>query len=99
LILTVVTIVKVVMAAAPAFAQEASQQQYKVEQRSLNFELTVQGTPPADAMFFGQGPLMGLPVQLVDLDGDCIYTANTAVKVTVNPDGTIQPAPIAIFGG
>ena len=42
---------------------------------------------------------MGLPVQLVDLDGDSIYTANTAVKVTVNPDGTTQPTPIAIFGG
>jgi len=59
LILAVVTIVKVIMAAAPAFAQEASQQQYKVEQRSLNFELTVQGTPPVDTTFFGRGPLMG----------------------------------------
>jgi hypothetical protein len=99
LILAVVTIVKVILAAAPAFAQEASQQQYKVEQRWLNFELAVRGTPPADATFFGQGALMGLPVQLVDPGGDSIYTANTTVKVTVNPDGTTQPVPIAIFGG
>jgi hypothetical protein len=99
LVLTVVTIVKVIMTAAPVFAQEASPQQYEVEQRSVNFELTVQGTPPADTTFFGQGPLMGLPVQLVDPDGDSIYTGNTTVKVTVNPDGTTQPVPIAIFGG
>jgi LPXTG-motif cell wall-anchored protein len=38
-------------------------------------------------------------VQLVDLDGNSIYTGNTTVKVTVNPDGTTQPTPIAIFGG
>jgi hypothetical protein len=99
LVLTVVTIVKVIMAAAPAFAQEASQQQYGVEQRSLNFELTVQGTPPADATFFGQGPLIGLPVQLVAPDGDGTYVGNTTIEVTVNPDGTTQPVPIAIFGG
>jgi hypothetical protein len=99
LVLTVVTIIKVVMTAAPVFAQEASPQRYEVEQRSLNLELTVQGAPPADATFFGQGPLVGLPVQLVDPDGDSIYTGNTTVKVTVNPDGTTQPAPIAIFGG
>jgi hypothetical protein len=57
LVLTVVTIVKVILATAPAFAQETSQQQYEVEQGSLNFELTVQGIPPANATFFGQGPL------------------------------------------
>lgn len=50
-----------------------------------------------DATFFGQGPLIGLPVQLVDPDGN--YVGNTTIEVTVNPDGTIQPVPIAIFGG
>ena len=83
LVLTLVTIAKVIMVAAPAFAQEASQQQYEVEHRSLNFELTVQGTPPADARFFGQGPLIGLPVQLVDPDGDGTSAGNTIVEVTV----------------
>jgi LPXTG-motif cell wall-anchored protein len=99
LVLTLVTIVKVIMAAAPAFAPEASQQQYEVEQRSLNFELTVQGSPPTDVTFFGQGPLIGLPVQLLDPDGDGTYVGNTTIEVTVNLDGTIQPVPIAIFGG
>jgi hypothetical protein len=40
-----------------------------------------------------------LPVQLVAPDGDGTYVGNTTIEVTVNPDGTTQPVPIAIFGG
>jgi len=74
-------------------------QNYSVEERAVNFEFAVEGEPPTDAMFFAQGPLIGLPVRLADPDGDGIYTGATTVRVTVNPDGTTQPAPIAIFGG
>lgn len=99
LTLAVAAILAATLAAAPAFAQEASQQQYGIEERTLSFELVVGGTPPVDATFFGQGPLVGLPVRLVDSDGDGTYTGTTTVEVTVNPNGTMQPAPIAIFGG
>ena len=74
-------------------------QQYSVEERAVNFELAIEGNIPADATFFAQGPLIGLPVRLADPDGNSIYTGATTVRVTVNPDGTSQPAPIAFFGG
>jgi len=56
------------VAAAPAFAQ-----QNKV---TINFELTVEGTPPADATFFGQYPVEGASVRLTDPDGDGVYTGS-----------------------
>jgi hypothetical protein len=43
--------------------------------------------------------LVGLPVRLAGPDGGGTYTGATTVQVTANPDGSIQPAPIAIFGG
>ncbi len=64
----------------------------------MSFQLVVEGTPPKDTAFFAQGPLVGLPVQLAVPDGGGTYTGATTVRVTVNPDGTIQ-APIAIFEG
>ncbi len=100
LVLTITALLKAAMLAAPpAFAQEASQQQYGVEGRTLSFELAVEGEPPSEATFFGETPLVGGSVQLIDPDGDGTYTATTTVEVTVNPDGTIQPVPVAIWGG
>jgi hypothetical protein len=108
LMVLVAMMVMVLTAAVPAaFAQEVeggahdtvASQQYSVEERTVDFELAVEGTPPADATFFGKGPLTGLPVRLADPDGDGIYSGTTTVGVTVNPDGTTQPAPVAIFGG
>ena len=46
LLLLVAAATVVLAAVTPAFAQ-----QYEV---TINFELTVEGTPPADATFFGQ---------------------------------------------
>ena len=100
LVLTITALLKAAMLAAPpAFAQEASQQQYGVEGRTLSFELAVEGEPPSEATFFGETPLVGDSVQLIDPDGDGTYTGTTTVEVTVNPDGTIQPVPVAIWGG
>jgi len=100
LVLTITALLKAAMLAAPpAFAQEASQQQYGVEGRTLSFELAVEGEPPSEATFFGETPLVGGSVQLIDPDGDGTYTGTTTVEVTVNPDGTIQPVPVAIWGG
>ena len=99
LVLTVAASIAALLAAPSAFAQEASQQQYRVEERMLSFELAVEGEPPSDATFFGETPLVGGSVQLIDPDGDGTYTGTTAVEVTVNPDGTTQPVPVAIWGG
>lgn len=91
--------------AVPALAQEggaqdtAASQQYSVEEKTTTFELAVEGEPPADATFFGITPLVGGSVQLTDPDGDGLYTGTTTVEVTVNPDGTTQRAPVAIWGG
>jgi hypothetical protein len=56
------------VAAAPAFAQQ--------NELTINFELTVEGTPPADATFFGQYPVEGASVRLTDPDGDGVYTGS-----------------------
>jgi len=98
LVLTVVVSIAALLAAPPAFAQEASQQ-YRVEERMLSFELAVEGEPPSEATFFGETPLVGGSVQLIDPDGDGTYTGTTTVEVTVNPDGTTQLVPVAIWGG
>ena len=99
LVLTVAASIAALLAAPSAFAQEASQQQYRVEERMLSFELAVEGEPPSDATFFGETPLVGGSVQLIDPDGDGTYTGTTTVEVSVNPDGTTQPVPVAIWGG
>ena len=78
---------------------EAAGGQYTVEERAINFELSVEGEPPSDAAFSGSGPLVGLPAALSDEDGDGTYEGSASVEVTVNPDGTTQAAPVAIYGG
>jgi hypothetical protein len=99
LVLTITALLKAAMLATPpAFAQKASQQRYGVEGRTLSFELAVEGEPPSEATFFGETPLVGGSVQLVDPDDDGTYTGTTTVEVTVNPDGT-QLVPVAIWGG
>ena len=74
LVLTVAVSIAALLAAPPAFAQEASQQQYRVEERTLSFELAVEGESPSEATFFGETPLVGGSVQLIDPDGDGTYT-------------------------
>lgn len=67
--------------AAPAMAQGVNQ--YGGDRATFTFELTVQGTPPANATFFGNvrfgegGP--GLFVPLTDPDGDGLFTGSTTV--------------------
>ena len=51
----------------------------------MNFELALEGEPPAGAEFSGAGPLVGLPEPLAD--GDGTYTGTATVQVTLNPDG------------
>ena len=41
----------------------AASDQYSVEERDINFELSVEGEPPAGAAFSGAGPLVGLPAR------------------------------------
>lgn len=83
---------------------EPSDDGYASEEREIHFQLAVEGTPPADSKFFGfagccggGGP--GVDPLLTDLDGDGVYTGSGAYEVTVNPDGSVQPLPVAIFGG
>jgi hypothetical protein len=60
---------------------------------SVTFELAVQGTPPANATFFGLfGYEGGVPVRLTDPDGDGVYTGSTPPGLI--PDVTVQPALI-----
>lgn len=66
LLLVVAAAVVALVTAAPAFAQ-----QYEV---TINFELTVEGAPPADATFFGEYLVEGATVRLTDPDGDGVYT-------------------------
>lgn len=51
---------------APASAQEVT----------LEFELTVEGEPPADATFWGQYLVEGATIPLEDPDGDGVYTGS-----------------------
>ena len=82
---------------------EPSDDGYTSEGREIYFELAVEGTPPAGAKFFGfagccgGGP--GVDPLLTDNDGDGVYTGTGTYEVTVNPDGSVRPLPVAIFGG
>lgn len=51
---------------SPASAQEVT----------LDFELTVEGEPPADATFWGQYLVEGATIPLEDPDGDGVYTGS-----------------------
>src|SRR5215207_7873511 len=56
------------VAAAPALAQR--------NEATINFELAVEGTLPADATFFGQSLVEGATVRLTDPDGDGLFTGS-----------------------
>jgi hypothetical protein len=84
---------------SPAFAQDsASLDQYSEDTGgnsvTLDFELAVQGTPPADNSFFGfilaEG---GISTQLTDPDGDGVYTGS--MDVPHYPPGP-RPVPEGI---
>ncbi len=67
----------------PAFAQsggEDAPQPETTQQKpvTLDFELTVEGRPPADATFFGQvgAGMRDVREQLTDPDGDGVYTGS-----------------------
>jgi len=53
---------------------------------TVEFELAVEGEPPTDATFFGYLGYEPAPFQLVDPDGDGVYTGNT--PPTWCPPGT-----------
>ena len=85
----------VVLAASPAFAQETTSQapsqggQYGVSPgeagtTTVNFALTTNGTPPADATFFAQ-TVQGIAVQLTD--GDGVYTGSYTYNTQAFPEG------------
>lgn len=59
---------------------------------TATFELTVEGTPPEDATFFGYLGYEPAPFQLTDPDGDGIYTGSTPSDLI--PAGDTQPALI-----
>lgn len=59
---------------------------------TATFELTVEGTPPEDATFFGYLGYEPAPFQLTDPDGDGIYTGSTSPDLI--PAGDTQPALI-----
>ncbi|MGB3633947.1 MAG: hypothetical protein WA982_07895 [Rubrobacteraceae bacterium] len=66
-LLVLVTMLAALLATSvPAFAQEIT----------LDFELTVEGEPPADATFWGQYLVEGATVPLEDPDGDGVYTGS-----------------------
>ncbi len=68
LLLLVTAAATALVAAAPALAQQ--------NEVTIQFELTVEGEPPADATFFGQYLVEGATVQLTDPDGDGVYTGS-----------------------
>lgn len=68
LLLLVAAAATALVAAAPALAQQ--------NEVTIEFELTVEGEPPADATFFGQYLVEGATVQLTDPDGDGVYTGS-----------------------
>ncbi len=59
---------------------------------TVEFELAVEGEPPTDATFFGYLGYEPAPFQLVDPDGDGVYTGNTPPDLV--PAGDTQPALI-----
>lgn len=60
---------------------------------TFSFDLAVEGTPPADATFFGVFGYEGGMVQLTDPDGDGLYTGSVA------SGGSLEPQPVSIIQG
>ncbi len=65
---TAAALLVAVTAYVPAVAQQ--------NEVTIDFELTVEGAPPADATFFGQNLAQGTAVRLTDPDGDGVYTGS-----------------------
>jgi LPXTG-motif cell wall-anchored protein len=59
---------------------------------TATFELTLEGTPPEDATFFGYLGYEPAPFQLTDPDGDGVYTGSTPPDLILA--GDTQPALI-----
>ena len=59
-----------VWVSVPAHAQATAREV------TLDFELTVEGEPPADATFWGQYLVEGATIPLEDPDGDGVYTGS-----------------------
>lgn len=64
--------------AVPALAQSGGEETTQPVPVTLDFELTVEGRPPADATFFGQvgSGMRDVREQLTDPDGDGVYTGS-----------------------
>ncbi|CAN5716985.1 hypothetical protein BH24ACT22_BH24ACT22_12670 [soil metagenome] len=60
---------------------------------TFSFELAVEGTPPADASFFGVFGYEGGLVELIDPDGDGLYTGSAETS------GSLEPQPVQIIQG
>lgn len=101
----------VLVAASPALAQSAAQEQYEGE-ATLSFKVVTQGEVPEDATFFG---LYGPPnsevssVQLTDPDGDGTYTgvaggingtdlATGEYRVSIEQGTSGEPGRTTIYG-
>lgn len=65
----------------------------------VNFELAVEGEPPADTTFFGQTPLVGGSVRLTDPDGDGLYTGSLSGRAAVQDGVATEAAPVQIVQG
>ena len=80
----ILVVVAVTLAlAVPAFAQTSGGETTQLETTraepvDLDFELVVEGRPPADATFFGQvgAGMQDVREQLTDPDGDGVYTGS-----------------------
>jgi len=87
-LVVLVAMLAMVLAAVPALAQEAVP-----EDRTLYFELTVEGEPPAGATFFALAPV-DHPMELTDPDGDGVYTGSLAFPADMYP----PCVPVEVFG-
>ena len=86
ILMAMMALMLLVLSAVPALAQNApadgATDQYSPETGTvtLDFELAIQGTPPADKSFFGyilaEG---GIATELTDPDGDGLYTGSMDV--------------------
>jgi hypothetical protein len=89
LVALVGTLVVLLAAAVPALAQQGSPTLpvgATGDTKTVNFELTVEGTPPADATFYAQ-TVQGAGTFLTDPDSDGIYTGSFTFATANFPEG------------
>jgi LPXTG-motif cell wall-anchored protein len=89
LVALVGTLVVLLAAAVPALAQQGSPTLpvgATGDTKTVNFELTVEGTPPADSTFYAQ-TVQGAGVFLTDPEGDGIYTGSFTFATANFPEG------------